>query len=51
MIQRGKIVFSGAPAELKRSLHSASLKDAYIELLTDEKNGYHRRVDFQRKSA
>jgi len=35
MIQRGKIVFSGAPAELKQSLHTASLEDAYIELLTD----------------
>jgi ABC-2 type transport system ATP-binding protein len=35
MIQRGKIVFSGAPEELKRSLHSASLEDAYVELLTE----------------
>ena len=35
MIQRGKIVFSGAPADLKRSLNSASLEDAYVELLTE----------------
>jgi ABC-2 type transport system ATP-binding protein len=35
MIQRGKIVFSGAPAELKQSLNSASLEDAYVELLTE----------------
>ena len=35
MIQQGKIVFSGAPAELKQSLNSASLEDAYIELLTE----------------
>ena len=35
MIQRGKIVFSGAPEELKKSLHSASLEDAYIELLKE----------------
>jgi ABC-2 type transport system ATP-binding protein len=35
MIQRGKIVFSGTPTELKQSLNSASLEDAYIELLTE----------------
>ena len=35
MIQQGKIVFSGAPAELKQSLNSVSLEDAYIELLTE----------------
>jgi ABC-2 type transport system ATP-binding protein len=35
MIQQGKIVFSGAPTDLKQSLHSASLEDAYIELLTE----------------
>ena len=35
VIQHGKIVFSGSPAELKQSLHSASLEDAYIELLKE----------------
>jgi ABC-2 type transport system ATP-binding protein len=35
MIQSGKIVFSGKPAELKQMLHSASLEDAYIGLLTE----------------
>jgi ABC-2 type transport system ATP-binding protein len=35
MIQEGKIVFSGTPAELKMSLHSESLEDAYIGLLTE----------------
>jgi ABC-2 type transport system ATP-binding protein len=35
MIQSGKIVFSGKPGELKQMLHSASLEDAYIELLTE----------------
>jgi ABC-2 type transport system ATP-binding protein len=35
MIQQGKIVFSGAPAELKKSFGSESLEDAYIGLLTD----------------
>jgi ABC-2 type transport system ATP-binding protein len=35
MIQRGKIVFSGTPVELKQTLHSTSLEDAYIELLTE----------------
>jgi ABC-2 type transport system ATP-binding protein len=35
MIQKGKIVFSGSPGELKKSLHSESLEDAYIELLTE----------------
>jgi ABC-2 type transport system ATP-binding protein len=35
MIQEGKIVFSGAPSELKKSLHSESLEDAYIGLLTE----------------
>jgi ABC-2 type transport system ATP-binding protein len=34
MIQKGKIVFSGTPHELKKSLQSKSLEDAYIELLT-----------------
>ncbi|MDR1400674.1 MAG: ATP-binding cassette domain-containing protein [Treponema sp.] len=35
MIQKGKIVFQGAPSELKKSLQSASLEDAYISLLTE----------------
>jgi ABC-2 type transport system ATP-binding protein len=35
MIQQGKIVFSGAPAELKTASQSKSLEDAYIELLTE----------------
>jgi ABC-2 type transport system ATP-binding protein len=35
MIQKGKIVFSGSPSELKKSLQSESLEDAYIELLTE----------------
>jgi ABC-2 type transport system ATP-binding protein len=35
MIQKGKIVFSGSPDELKKSLQSESLEDAYIELLTE----------------
>jgi ABC-2 type transport system ATP-binding protein len=35
MIQKGKIVFQGAPGELKKSLHSKSLEDAYISLLTE----------------
>jgi ABC-2 type transport system ATP-binding protein len=35
MIQNGKIVFSGKPYELKQMLHSTSLEDAYIELLTE----------------
>ncbi|GMO15863.1 MAG: hypothetical protein Pg6A_02110 [Termitinemataceae bacterium] len=35
MIQREKIVFSGTPSELKTSLHSESLEDAYIGLLTE----------------
>jgi ABC-2 type transport system ATP-binding protein len=44
MIQQGKIVFSGAPAELKKSLGSESasaemtLEDAYIRLLTEGGN-------------
>jgi len=38
MVQRGKIVFSGAPDELKQSRRSVSLEDAYVELLTDETN-------------
>jgi len=36
MVQRGKIVFSGAPSELKQTLNSASLEDAYIELLKEK---------------
>jgi ABC-2 type transport system ATP-binding protein len=36
MIQKGKIVFSGTPNELKQSLQSDSLEDAYIELLTED---------------
>jgi ABC-2 type transport system ATP-binding protein len=35
MIQKGKIVFSGTPGELKESLHSESLEDAYVELSID----------------
>jgi ABC-2 type transport system ATP-binding protein len=35
MLQRGKIIFCGAPAELKQSLHSESLEDAYIGLLSE----------------
>jgi hypothetical protein len=47
MIQQGKLIFSGAPAELKKSLGSESasaeqtasakltLEDAYVELLTE----------------
>jgi ABC-2 type transport system ATP-binding protein len=35
MIKQGKIVFSGTPGELKKSLKSESLEDAYIELLTE----------------
>ncbi|MDR1176706.1 MAG: ABC transporter, partial [Treponema sp.] len=40
MIQQGRIVFSGAPAELKKSLEGESasaeltLEDAYVGLLT-----------------
>jgi ABC-2 type transport system ATP-binding protein len=37
MIQGGKIVFSGKPEDLKQMSHSASLEDAYIELLTEGK--------------
>jgi ABC-2 type transport system ATP-binding protein len=36
MINHGKIVFSGTPGELKNSLHSASLEDAYVELLNEK---------------
>jgi ABC-2 type transport system ATP-binding protein len=50
MIRQGKIVFSGAPAELKKSLWSESassemasslmtLEDAYVRLLTEESRG------------
>ncbi|MDR3302351.1 MAG: ATP-binding cassette domain-containing protein [Spirochaetaceae bacterium] len=39
MLQRGKIIFCGAPAELKQSLQSESLEDAYIELLTEGESG------------
>ncbi|MDR0322224.1 MAG: ATP-binding cassette domain-containing protein [Treponema sp.] len=35
MIQSGKIVFSGKPKDLKQMSQSASLEDAYIELLTE----------------
>ena len=35
MIQQGKIVFQGTPAELKKSRESMTLEDAYIELLTE----------------
>jgi ABC-2 type transport system ATP-binding protein len=35
LIQKGSIVFQGAPAELKKSLNSESLEDAYIGLLTE----------------
>ncbi|MDR2793673.1 MAG: ATP-binding cassette domain-containing protein [Treponema sp.] len=35
MIQKGSIVFQGAPAELKQSFHSESLEDAYVGLLTE----------------
>jgi len=51
MIQQGKIVFSGAPMELKQSLHSASLEDAYIELLTEERGSFQGRGRFQRASS
>ncbi|MDR1315920.1 MAG: ATP-binding cassette domain-containing protein [Spirochaetales bacterium] len=39
MIQRGKIIFSGAPSELKMSSRSGSLEDAYIGLLTEDPCG------------
>jgi ABC-type Na+ transport system ATPase subunit NatA len=39
MIQQGKIVFSGAPAELKTASQSESLEDAYIGLLTEDPRG------------
>jgi ABC-2 type transport system ATP-binding protein len=39
MIQQGKIVFSGAPAELKTASRSESLEDAYIGLLTEDPRG------------
>jgi ABC-2 type transport system ATP-binding protein len=39
MIQRGKIVFSGTPEELKTSLMSESLEDAYVGLLTEDPRG------------
>jgi ABC-2 type transport system ATP-binding protein len=35
MIEKGKIIFSGAPSELKQSLQSDSLEDAYIGLLAE----------------
>ena len=44
MVQRGKIIFSGAPDELKQSRRSASLEDAYVELLTDETNRFQGRA-------
>ncbi|AEF80518.1 ABC transporter ATP-binding protein [Leadbettera azotonutricia] len=34
MINKGKIIFSGSPMNLKSSLREASLEDAYINLLT-----------------
>jgi ABC-2 type transport system ATP-binding protein len=35
MIQQGKIVFTGTPAELKKTTQGESLEDAYIELLAE----------------
>ncbi|MDR2842608.1 MAG: ATP-binding cassette domain-containing protein [Spirochaetaceae bacterium] len=35
MINKGSIVFEGAPAELKSARHQGSLEDAYISLLTE----------------
>jgi ABC-2 type transport system ATP-binding protein len=35
LIQKGNIVFQGAPAELKKSFQSESLEDAYIGILTE----------------
>ena len=37
LIQKGKIVFQGAPEELKKSSQSKSLEDAYIGLLTEQR--------------
>ncbi|MDR2783424.1 MAG: ATP-binding cassette domain-containing protein [Treponema sp.] len=35
LIQKGTIVFQGAPAELKKSFQSESLEDAYVGLLAE----------------
>jgi ABC-2 type transport system ATP-binding protein len=35
MINKGRIIFSGTPAELKGDRHQQSLEDAYINLLTE----------------
>jgi ABC-2 type transport system ATP-binding protein len=35
MINKGSIVFEGAPGELKEMRHQGSLEDAYINLLTE----------------
>jgi ABC-2 type transport system ATP-binding protein len=35
MINKGKIVFDGAPKELKNARHQGSLEDAYINLLAE----------------
>jgi len=36
MIDKGKIIFDGSPAEMKERLNSTSLEEAYINLLTGE---------------
>ena len=36
MIDGGKLVFTGSPGEMKTRLHSSTLEEAYISLLTGE---------------
>ncbi|MDR1804301.1 MAG: ATP-binding cassette domain-containing protein [Treponema sp.] len=36
MIDEGKLIFTGSPEEMKSRLHSATLEEAYISLLTGE---------------
>jgi ABC-2 type transport system ATP-binding protein len=35
MINKGSIVFSGTPSDLKGERHQGTLEDAYINLLTE----------------